>query len=164
MHPPAPSQRILPAPLNSDVLSKSSPPAPSPQVAPSSVSHEPVRDARDEINRVPLKIENPAEDKTPATSQGEKETGKNVLSEKAKVAPGSAEPSAEPTPIRPATTPPSLRLSAIVWHEEPSKRIAMINGIMTNEGSVIEGVKVEEIQTNRVRLSHNGRAFEISLR
>ena len=170
VNPPASSQQLVPAPVNSDVLSKPSPsapvnaPAPTQGVAPALVSLEPVRDARDEINRVPLKIEDPAEGKDPATSQGEKETVKSVISEKGKVVPGSTEPSAEPTPVRPATTPPLLRLSAIVWHEKPSKRIAMINGILTNEGSFIEGVKVEEIQANRVRLSHNGRVFEISLR
>ena len=61
-------------------------------------------------------------------------------------------------------TPSSLRLSAIVWHEEPSKRIAVINGTITTEQSVIEGVKIEVIYPNRVRLSHNGRPFEILLK
>ena len=169
-NPPTPNEQAAPASPNSSTLPKSStpaalnPPVPSQQVVPASVPREPANSVRDEVNRVPLSIESPVEGKTPAASFGEEETGKNVLSEKAKLAPRSAEPSAEPASVKPAATPPLLRLSAIVWHEEPSKRIAMINGIMTNEGSVIEGVKIEEIQTNRVRLSHNGRAFEISLR
>ena len=61
-------------------------------------------------------------------------------------------------------SPPSLKLSAIVWHEEPSKRIAMINGALSTEGSLVEGVKVEEILPNGVRLFYNGRYFEIPLK
>jgi predicted nuclease with RNAse H fold len=39
----------------------------------------------------------------------------------------------------------------------------MINGMILSEGSVIEGVKVVEIHPTRVRLSHDGRPFEISI-
>ncbi|MGA2959668.1 MAG: general secretion pathway protein GspB [Thermodesulfobacteriota bacterium] len=56
-----------------------------------------------------------------------------------------------------------LKISGIVWHEEPSERRAVINGSFTKEGSVIEGVKVVEIFPTRVRFSHNGRTFEISV-
>jgi general secretion pathway protein B len=147
------SKSSPPAPVN--------PPAPSQQVAPLPPSHEPVRDTRDEISRVPPKIQNHAESKTPATSLDEKEASQNVILEKANVAPGDTNKITEHTPNGSATTPPPLTLSGIVWSEEPSKRIAVINGTITNEGSVIEGVKVEEIYPNRVRFSHNGRPFEI---
>lgn len=63
-----------------------------------------------------------------------------------------------------ATTLPSLKLSAIVWYEEPAKRFVMVNGVIANEGSVVEGVKVEEIYPDRVRFSHNGTPFEISIK
>jgi len=63
-----------------------------------------------------------------------------------------------------ATTLPSLKLSAIVWYEEPSKRFVMVNGVIANEGSVVEGVKVEKIYPDRVRFSHNGRPFEIPIK
>jgi general secretion pathway protein B len=169
IHSPAPSQQVLPAPVNSDSPSKSSPPAiitppaPSQQVAPVLSSQEPIPDARNEISRVPPKIDTQAEIKNPNPSPGEKETSQKVTLERATVAPGNAGQHTEQTSIE-ATTPPSLRLSAIVWHEEPSKRIAMINGMISTEGSVIEGMKVEEIYPNRVRLSQNGRPFEILLK
>jgi hypothetical protein len=40
----------------------------------------------------------------------------------------------------------------------------VINGTITTEQSVIEGVKIEEIYPNRVRLSYNDRPFEILLK
>jgi general secretion pathway protein B len=156
------SKSSPPAPMN--------PPAPSQQVAPAPLSHEPVHDARDEINRVPPKIQDPVEGKKPAESQnlatplGQKEASQNVILEKATVAPEITKKPTEQTPDGSATAPPSLKLSAIVWYEEPSKRFAMINGVIITEGSVIEGVKVEEIYPNRVRFSHNGRPFEISIK
>jgi predicted nuclease with RNAse H fold len=39
----------------------------------------------------------------------------------------------------------------------------MINGMILSEGSILEGVKVLEIHPTYVRLSHNGRPFEISI-
>jgi general secretion pathway protein B len=168
--PPVSQQAAPAAPPTSGILQKLStpapviPPAPSQQATPASVSQEPaVDEARDEMSRVPPKIETPAEIKNPATSQGEKETDK-VAPEKAKGVPEDRKPSAEAAPVRPDTTPSLLRVSAIVWHEDPAKRVAMINGMIANEGSVIEGMRVEEIHPTRVRLSGNGRTFEISLR
>ena len=158
-------------------LSKSSPPtpmnppAPSQQVAPAPLSHEPVRDTRDEISRVAPKIQIPAESKKPESFPVEKEVDRKVIPEEASVAPEKRKipteqtpPSPQQTPKESPTTPPSLKISAIVWYEEPSRRFAMINGTITYEGSVIEGVKVEEIYSNRVRFSYNGRPFEISIK
>ena len=175
--PPASSQRVAPAPLDSGFLSKSSPPtpmnppAPSQQVAPAPLSHEPVRDTRDEISQVPPKIQIPAESKKPESFPAEKEVDRKVIPEEAAVAPEKTKIPTEntPTPAQQApkespTTPPSLKVSAIVWYEEPLRRFAMINGTITYEGSVIEGVKVEEIYPDRVRFSHNGRPFEISIK
>ena len=93
-------------------LSKSSPPAPvnppalNQQVAPAPLPPEPVRDARDEISRVPPKIQNPTESKAPAEAKtpaevksstesrgpapslGEEKASQNAISEEAEVAPG----------------------------------------------------------------------------
>jgi len=141
---PAPTQQRAPVPLDSGFPSKSTPPAPtnppvpSQPVAPAPLSQEPARDARDEINRVPPKIQAPAESK-PSKIGAPPSTGS-------------------------ATTLPSLKLSAIVWYEEPSRRFVMVNGVIANEGSVVEGVKVEEIYHDRVRFSHNGRHFEIPIK
>jgi general secretion pathway protein B len=141
---PAPTQQRAPVPLDSGFPSKSSPPAPtkpalpSQQVAPAPLPREPARDARDEITRIPPKIQAPAESK-PSKIGAPPSNGS-------------------------ATTLPSLKLSAIVWYEEPSKRFVMVNGVIANEGSVVEGVKVEKIYPDRVRFSHNGRPFEIPIK
>jgi hypothetical protein len=140
----APSQQVAPVPLDSGLPSKSSPPAPmnppvpSQPVAPAPLSKEPARDTRDEIGRVSPKIQAPAESKSSKTA---------------------ASPSNGSV-----TTLPSLKLSAIVWYEDPSKRFVMVNGVIANEGSFVEGVKVEEIYPDRVRFSHNGRPFEIPIK
>ena len=134
-------------------------------------SSEPVREARGDISQVPPKVVSPAESKTesravskdPAAVQGEKKANQKGIPEEARVAPANVKKAPEPTPKESTSNPPSLKLSGILWHEDPSERRAMINGIIMREGSVIEGVKVLEIHPTRVRLSHNGRPFEISI-
>jgi general secretion pathway protein B len=151
------------------VLLKPSPPAPvslpapSQQATPAPLSPEPVRDAQDEISRVPPKIESPTGSKPTETSSGEKKAERNALSEEANVAPENTKKPAEHTPAGSDATPPSLKISAIVWYEDPSKRFAMINSIMATEGSSVEGVKVVEINPTSVRFLHNGRYFEIPI-
>lgn len=150
-------------------LSKSSPPVPvslppsSQQATPVPPSREPVRDAQGEVSRVSPKIETPTGRKPTETSSGEKKTNRNVISEEANVAPANTKKTVEHTPTGSATTPPSLKISAIVWYEDPSKRFAMINGTITTEGSLIEGVKVVEINPTAVRFLHNGQYFEIPI-
>ncbi len=138
-----------------------SPPATSQQVSPAPISHEPLPQARDEISRVPQKIQKPAERKKPASPAGEKKTSQDVISEETAVAPGNVGTPAEHTLKGSASPPLSLTLSGVVWTEEPSTRLAVINGTITSEGSVIEGVKVVEIYPDRVRLLRNSRSFEI---
>ncbi len=100
------------------------------------------------------------ETKTPVASLGEKKT---VMPEKVEAVQGSARKAAETPPNVSTTTPPLLKLSAIVWYEDPSMRFAMINGIKATQGSEIEGVKVVEINPSSVRFLQNGRYFEISM-
>ena len=139
---------------------------PSPEAVPPP-SREPVGEARDQIGRVPPKIEGPAESRAEgkdlATVQGEKNVSQKVIPEEANVAPGSTKKAAESTPKESNANAPALKLSGILWHEEPLERRAMINGMILSEGSVIEGVKVVEIHPTRVVCSHNGRPFEISI-
>ncbi len=96
---PTPTQQRAPVPLDSGFPSKSSPPAPtnppvpSQPVAPAPLSQEPARDARERVSRVPPKIETPPEGKTSKIGA--------------------------PPSNGSATTLPSLKLSAIVWYEEP---------------------------------------------
>lgn len=100
-----------------------------------------------------------AEIKTAVTPLDEK---KAVMPEKGEVH-GGARKAIETAPNVPPAGPPSLKLSAIVWYENPSMRFAMINGVKAIEGSEIEGVKVVEIKPSSVRFLENGRYFEISM-
>jgi len=152
-------------PLASPVPAGAKPPKQ--EVAPPPPSNEPVREARGDISQIPPKVVSPAESKAEskdlAAVQGEKKTSQKVTPEEASVVPGNVKKAPEPAPKESSSNPPSLKLSGILWHEEPSERRAMINGMILSEGSVIEGVKVLEIHPTRVRLSHNGRPFEISI-
>lgn len=60
-------------------------------------------------------------------------------------------------------TVPVLRVNGIAFQEGVSDSVAVVNGIPVSAGSVIEGVKVEVIQKNRVRFNYNGETFEIQL-
>ena len=176
------------------VISKTPPPAAinpaasSLQVTPAPLSHETVREARDEIIRDPAKMQAPIESKRPveakkpveikkptegekqpvevkipALSPSEEKMSPEVISKEAPVVPGDMRKPSEQTPRRSAVTPASLRLSGIVWSEEPSKRLAVINGMVTTEGYVFEGVKVVEIHPDHVLLLLNDQPFELSL-
>jgi general secretion pathway protein B len=175
------------------LISKSSPPKPlilsaqTQQIASAPLSQEAGHDARDDISRIPLKIQKPAESRKPAEAKKqpevrssaesktlsenknvnipleEKTATEQVISEEPVVAPVITKKPPEQTPKVSSTTPPSLKLSAIVWYEEPSKRFAMINGMIATEGSVIDGVKVIEIQPTSVRFLYNDQRFEISI-
>ena len=159
--PLASTKQASTAPLESH-LPKSSPPADSTPPAPGQ-SPGPLRGSRGETIRVTPKIENEPENKTPSASPDQKKTSPNLISEEAKVAPTNTIKLPEKTPDQSTTTPLSLRISGIIWSEEPSNRIAVINGSTMTEGSIIEGVKIVEIHPTRVRFFHNNQFFEIPL-
>ena len=130
---------------------------------------EPVRQPREELNPVPPKAQAPVKTRKPPASLPEnkaieKKTDQSVILKEAGIAPEKTTTPAEPSPSGPAAASPSLKISTIVWYEDPSKRFAMINGLIATEGSVIEGMKVEEIYPNRVRFLHNGQHFEIFIK
>ena len=158
---PSPPPPVSPPVTGPSVVT---PPAPSQPLAPATVSPVPVQATRKDINPVPAKIEQPVESKSVPSSPPEKETGQNGIIERTNMAPGNTEQPAQPSPVTPSLDPSTLRVSAIVWHEDPSRRIAVINGTIATEQSLIEGAKVVEISPNRVRLSHNGRSFELLLK
>jgi general secretion pathway protein B len=58
---------------------------------------------------------------------------------------------------------PSLKVSGIIWREEKQARRAFVNDTIVEEGSVIDGVKIEEIYTTRIRFSKGSKSFEISM-
>jgi len=69
----------------------------------------------------------------------------------AKTAPG-------PTAAPAAAT---VTLSGIAWNKDSAVRLAIINGQPTALGASVDGVVVEEILPDRVKLSRNGRVFEL---
>jgi hypothetical protein len=77
--------------------------------------------------------------------------------------PAEAKEAAENRSENAGAAPSDLRLTGIVWSEDPSGRCAVINGAILTEGAEIQGVKVVEILPNRVRLREHGRVFEIQL-
>jgi hypothetical protein len=182
MNPPVSSRQTRPAPMEMDLQTKSSPPvsvsppAPSQPVGPTSLSRESVPETKEDINKVFPKMEAPPATKAPAETKvlieskpliappDEKKPIQNVIPEKKEVVPGTtSKKGPEPSVSESPASPPSLKLSVIVWYEEPSMRFAMINGLKAVEGAVIEGVKVVEIKPTSVRLLHNNRYFEISM-
>jgi general secretion pathway protein B len=161
--------------VKSGFLSKSSTPAvmnapaPHQQVAPVPLPSEPVRDAREKISTEPPKIQTPVKSKKPAAPLVEKKGDEtkikqNVIAKETDIIPEKAKIPAVPSPHGSATTSPSLNISAIVWYEEPSRRFAMINGLIATEGSVVEGMKVEEIYPDRVRFLHRNQHVEIFIK
>jgi general secretion pathway protein B len=170
---PSPSQQASPASREPAVPSKpANPPVASQQVPPAPVPRVPVRNAQEEMSRVSPKVQSPAEtrervdvkmpveSKSPGTPVVDKKTGQDVTPKEVEILP---KKTTEPAPNIAATNPASLKLSAIVWYEDPSRRFAMINGIIATEGSSVEGVKVVEINPTSVRLLHDGQYFEISM-
>jgi general secretion pathway protein B len=156
-------------------LSKSSPPpAPSLPVANQGVASvtrpsEPVGGVQDEIIPMPPKTQTPAKIKQPAAplaagKRDETKMKRNVPVKEADIAPERPQIPPEPSSREPAATFPSLNISAIVWYEEPSKRFAMINGLIVTEGSVVEGIKVETIYPDRVRFLHRGQHLDIPIK
>jgi len=151
LNSPSPSQRV--ATTFPDALStlKALPPEPVHPIVPS----QPVTPAP--LSREPT-VTSPS-----ATSMDEKKADQNVIPEKTVVAPEITKKPVEPIPNGTSATPPPIKISAIVWYQDPTIRFAMINGIKATEGSVIEGVKVVEINPTSVRFFYNNQYFEISL-
>jgi len=58
-----------------------------------------------------------------------------------------------------AASRPAVKISGIVWQEEPSERKAMINGKVARIGEMVDGMKVLEIHPTGVKLSHDGKTF-----
>jgi len=138
-----------------------SPSAPDPQAAATPPQRVQGRDVRDETGGAPPQpTKQAASSKTP--SPVEKGTARPESSKEAKAYQKAADKTAEPARRETAAAPP-LKLSGILWYDNPLQRRAVINGMALPEGSVIEGVRVLEIHPARVRLSHNGRSYDIAM-
>ena len=150
------------------IMSKSSPPAtvsppPGQQVKSAAPARDPVSSATDEISGPPAKIQDDAKSKELSIPPSRKKARRDIIRKEPDVATEIIKKSTEPATRVSVASPPSLKLSGIIWQEEPGERRAMINGKIASEGSIIEGVKVVEIHPARVRFSYNGKPFEISL-
>jgi general secretion pathway protein B len=74
-------------------------------------------------------------------------------------------PSADPAPSAPVETAaaPQLVVSGIAYQPDPQGRLAVVNDLPVMQGTVIEGVSVEEILADRVVFSREGSRFEVTL-
>jgi hypothetical protein len=99
---------------------------------------------------------------TPAPPATERIASPRIIPRVPEVLPGASPQVPAQSPKTSAGGLPQLKISGIVWHEQPAMRRAVINGSFTSEGSQIEGVKVVEIFPTRVRFSHQNQVFEIS--
>jgi len=140
-----PVQQVAPAPIEPALPAKPMPPAPA--VPPA---------VQSEASPAPAKVQKPVEKETSPAAVPASPATPGVL-------PGAGKTIAEPPSGGSAVTPSSFKITVIVWDEDPSKRWAMVNGMKTTQGSVIEGVKVEEISLTGVRFFHNGRYFEVPM-
>jgi general secretion pathway protein B len=147
---PPPVQQVAPAPIEPALPAKPVPPA---STVPSAVQSE--------ASPAPAKVQKPVEKETSPTAVPASPAPPTTPG----VAPGTGKtvPDQAPFQAGPAVTPSSFKITVIVWDEDPSKRWAMINGMKTAQGSVIEGAKVEEINLTGVRFFHNGRYVEVPM-
>jgi general secretion pathway protein B len=167
--PPAAGQQVAvlspkpSPPAKPSSVSPEDSPEPRRQAAPSPPSREPTRGlqsgAKPGASNSPVK----SDSRPPALSPGDKEETPKGVSREARVPPGTGLKPGEQVSGSATANPPPLKISGIVWNEEPSKRRAVVNGSFATEGSVIEGVKVVEIFATKVRFLHQGRYFEISV-
>jgi hypothetical protein len=127
------------------------------------IAREPRREAQEGVNLAVPKASGNVESKRPSGSPADKKAEPKVAPGETIVPAGNAKTTTQSAVSESESATPSLRLSGIVWSEAPSERYAVINGAIISEGALIQGVKVEEIFPNRVRLSHKGRSFEIRL-
>ncbi len=173
----ATSQQAAPFSSKSEVTPKVSLPAAVNSVEtnkqiPASLSRVPVPEVKKEVSPVPAKSQPPAEkkeradvkipveNKTLVAPIVDKKQSQDTIPKEVDITP---KKTPEPATATTAANPESLKVSAIVWYEDATRRFAMINGILAREGSFVEGAKVVEINPTSVRLSHNGQYFELSM-
>ncbi len=74
-------------------------------------------------------------------------------------APGNGGP---PGPAAPTPLAPVLRVDGIAF-QEGVDGVAVVNGVQVTRGTSIEGVRVDEVQRDRVLFSHDGKRIEVYL-
>lgn len=66
-------------------------------------------------------------------------------------------------PVKPSKARPDIRVTGIAWQKGSSSNGAIVNGRMLEQGSVIDGYKVEQILEDKVVFSGSGGKLEVPL-
>lgn len=66
-------------------------------------------------------------------------------------------------PAKPSKARPDIRVTGIAWQKGSSSNGAIVNGRMLEQGSVIDGYKVEQILEDKVVFSGSGGKLEVPL-
>jgi len=77
--------------------------------------------------------------------------------------PRPAQPPGQAASVVTVVTVPAVKVNGIAFQGDGAGSVAVINGAPAAIGSMVDGVKVEDIQKDRVRFSYGGETFEISL-
>ena len=140
---PAPVQKL---PVSPDTAGSVKGTSPAPPVSANEPKLQPSQQSPAETRENPLKTEKITPPITAIPAGG----------------PPKTEPEVKAVPARQASSSaPTLTLSGIAWNKDSADRLAIINGEPTATGANVNGVIVEEILQDRVKLSHNGRIFEL---
>jgi hypothetical protein len=59
---------------------------------------------------------------------------------------------------------PQVNVSGIIWAEESGARRALVNGASVKEGDTVEGALIERIEPHHIRISKDGKPFDIPIR
>jgi general secretion pathway protein B len=63
----------------------------------------------------------------------------------------------------PVKVTPLIRINGIAFQNNSADNMAIVNGVPVSNGATVEGVKVVEILSDRVRFSNKGEKFEVLL-
>jgi hypothetical protein len=56
-----------------------------------------------------------------------------------------------------------LKVMAIAWATEPSRRLAVVNGHIVKEGESVEGFSVTQIRKDDIIVNDGGRSWRVEL-
>jgi hypothetical protein len=56
-----------------------------------------------------------------------------------------------------------LKVMAIAWTPEPSRRLAVVNGHIVKEGESVEGFNVTQIRKDDIIVNDGGRSWRVEL-
>jgi general secretion pathway protein B len=163
-----PVQAVLPPAQPQIPMPTASPAAIAPPALSPATELSPVKTDKSDaqLQQQPAPVASPAQ---PVHSQTVKSaTAKNVSRIKPVKSKKHNKPASPPVAKHSApqnlTPPPAgISVSGIAWQDERRARIAVVNGFVIREGSVVAGAKITEIMKEKVRFSSGDNAFEVPL-